>query len=190
MLGQKFRFVSGKLTYKDLASVDPDIDFVVSTRIRTPVGEAEGPQTVELHITGTLLEPTISSSGLSKEELLRTLLAGSWAGGTLSEGGSTQDIVGSATTIASSMGLDPLTAQGFLEEFEIGQFEEETQISVAKYVSRNLYVRYSRALTKDEQGSVGVEYYFNDNVSFRAIQGLQGSKDEGISFDLNFSHEF
>ncbi len=190
LLGQKFRFVSGKLTYKDLASVDPDIDFVVSTRIRTSGGEAEGPQTVELHITGTLLEPTISSSGLSKEELLRTLLAGSWAGGTLSEGGSAQDIVGSVSTIASSMGLDPLTAQGIFEEFDIGQFEEETRISVAKYVSRNLYVRYSRGLTKDEQGSVGVEYYFNDNVSFRAIQGLQGSKDEGISFDLNFSHEF
>lgn len=190
LLGQKFRFVSGKLTYTDLASVDPDIDFVVSTRIRTSRGETEGPKTVELHITGTLLEPTISSSGLSKEELLRTLLAGSWAGGTLSEGGSAQDIVGSMTTIASSMGLDPLTAQGIFEEFDIGQFEEEAQISVAKYISRNLYVRYSRALAKDEQGSVGVEYYFNDNVSFRAIQGLQGSKDEGISFDLNFSHEF
>jgi len=190
LLGQKFRFVSGKLTYKDLATVDPDIDFVVDTRIRKSREEAEGPQMVELHITGTLLEPTIGSSGLSREELLRTLLAGSWAGGTLSEGGSAQDIVSSVTTIASSMGLDPLTAQGIFEEFEIGQFEEETQISVAKYISRNLYVRYSRGLTKDEQGSVGVEYYFNDSVSFRAIQGLQGSQDEGISFDLNFNYEF
>lgn len=190
LLGQRFRFVSGKLSYKDLATVDPDIDFVVSTRIRTSGGEGEGPQIVELHITGTLLEPTISSSGLSKEELLRTLLAGSWAGGTLSDGGSAQDIVGSVSSIASSMGLDPLTAQGIFEEFEIGQFEEETQISVAKYISQNLYVRYSRGLTKDEQGSVGVEYYFNDSVSFRAIQGLQGSKDEGISFDLNFNFEY
>ncbi len=187
LMGQKFRFVSGNLTYQDLATVDPDIDFVVSTRIRASGAEAEGPQTVELHITGTLLEPTISSSGLSKEELLRTLLAGSWAGGTISEGGSAQDIVGSVTAIASSMGLDPLTAQGIFEEFEIGQFEKETQISVAKYISRNLYVRYSRGLSRDE---LGVEYYFNDSISFRAIQEWVDSKDEDISFDLNLNFEF
>lgn len=190
LLGEKFRFVSGRLTYKDLATVDPDIDFVVSTRIRTSGGQAKEPRPVELHITGTLLEPTISSSGLSKEELLRTLLAGSWAGGTPSDEGSVsdQDIIGGVTTIASSMGLDPLTAQGIFEEFEIGRAEEKTQISVAKYIYRNLYVRYSRRLN-DPYSKIGVEYYLNNNISFKAAREMKDSRDED-SFDLNLNYEF
>ena len=77
-------------------------------------------------------------------------------------------------------------------KFEISAIEEESpRISLAKYISRNLYIRYSRRLSRERPGSViGVEYYFNDNVFFQAAQGVQGSQNEGISFDLNLNYEY
>lgn len=192
LLGQKFQFVSGNLTYKDLATVDPDIEFVVKRRISgyNPETGETSPRDLEVHVTGTLLVPKISSPGLTQEGLLRILIAGSWAGGTFSDNSSANDVVGNMRSLASYFGLGLSTAQGIFEEFEIGAYEDIARISVAKYLSRNLYVRYSRRLAGDDYGSIGMEYYLNNNVSFKAIQGLQGSQDEGISFDLNFNFEY
>lgn len=192
LLGLKrFRFESGRLIYKDLATVDPDIDFLLTTRRRVS-DEKNGPvpYTLEIHVGGTLLEPEITSQELSQEDLLRELLKGSVAGGPFTEGGSAAELLSSMTSLAAPLGIDPLTAQNIFEEFEIEAYENETSISMAKYLSRNLYVRYSRALSKDETGSIGMEYYINDNMMFRATQGLQDSEDEGISLDLNINFEF
>lgn len=194
VLGQKFTFNSGTLTYTDFASVDPEIDFQVSTRVRNYQKDGQSrtavPLTLDLHITGTLLKPEINASGLSNEEALRLLLEGNWAGGAISTGGS-QDVLTSVSAVAASMGIDPSTAQGLLDEVEIGEFEagKGARISLAKYVSPNLFIRYSTRL-RDPESNIEVEYYFNDKVSFRATQGLKGSQNEGISFDINFGYEY
>ncbi len=198
LIGQKFKVISGNMTYKDVTSVDPEIDFVVNTRIRDAGGGTPSFTVVELRITGTLLEPKINTgpnSALSNEDVLRLLLRGSWAGGTIS-GGGPQSVIGGASALISSMGLDPLTTQGILQEFEIGNVgngeeKDAFSISLAKYLSRNLYVRYSRQISgENPESSFGVEYYFNDNIFFQATQGTKGPNNEGISFDVNFNFEY
>jgi len=192
LLGQKFRIVSGQMIYQDVTRVDPDIDFIVTTRVKSTSESGSGaPLNLELHITGTLLEPEINAgpnSTLSREDIFRLLFAGGW----VPRGGSGA-VVGSASAVISSFGIDPFTAQGILEEFEISNDPEDdkARLNLAKYISKNLYVRYSRRLSVENPGSlIGVEYYFNDNIFFQASQGTQSSGYEGISFDLNINYEF
>jgi len=191
LVGQKFRFESGMMTYQNVAGINPEIDFIVSTRLRGGEGEASVTN-VELNVTGTLFEPrinTTSTSTLSTEDVLRLILERNWM-----VSGGTRNVVESAGAFVNALGLDPRTAQGIVEEIEFtsgeGQ-EEKTRVSVAKYVSPDLYLRYSQRLSADNPGRmVGVEYYLNDNVFFKASQGQQSSDYEGISFDINFNIEF
>jgi hypothetical protein len=191
LVTQRFRFVSGVMTYQDVAGLDPKIDFVVSTRVRSREREASV-TTVELRVTGTLFLPeinTTSASSLSREDVLRLLVESNWV-----STGSTQNAIESAGAFVQSIGLDPRTAQGILEEIEFsaGESEEEkARVSVAKYISPDLYLRYSQRLSANNPGRLfGVEYYLNENVIFKASQGQQSSDYEGISFDINFNYEF
>ncbi len=195
VLGEKPDFRSGTITYPDFAAVDPEIDFVVVKRIRPLQGDgsetAAEPFDMEIHITGTLLFPVITVAGFSEDEALRMLVSSSWAGRTLGSERNSQDYLNSVNALAASLGLDPSTAQGIFEELEISEFEADKgpRFSLAKYISPNLYVRFSRRL-RDPESTLGVEYYLNDNFSFKATQGMKGSQSEGISFDLNFNYEY
>ena len=192
VLGDRgYKFQSGMITYPDFATVDPRIDFMVIKQVRQRESGISEPLTMELHITGTLLVPKIDVPGYSKEEALKLLASSSWAARTLSGERSSEDYISGVSALATSMGLDPSTVQGIFEELDIGEFgsDKGPQISLAKYVSPNLYVRYSRRL-KDPESTIGVEYYLNNNFSFRAAQGIKGSQNEGFSFDFNFNYEY
>ena len=201
LLTEPFDIQSGSMTFNNVATINPDIDFVITKRLRAAAGQGST-QVVELHITGTLLEPKIDvaeGSGLTKEELLSRLLAGSQIGqigliGRNGIGGSdfSKNLIGSALPALSTV-IGPLGGQ-FVEEFEISRTpEDETQISVAKYISSSLYVRYSQRLSVAGR-TIGVEYYLNDNVSFTIsrgpIEGTENEGIEGISFDLNLNFEY
>ncbi|OGC90272.1 MAG: hypothetical protein A2W25_05865 [candidate division Zixibacteria bacterium RBG_16_53_22] len=203
LLAEPFDIQSGTMVFNNVATINPDIDFVITKRLRSPAGQGTGePVEMEIHITGTLLEPKIDvaeGSELTKEELLTRLVAGSQIGqlgmvGRNGVGGSdfSQNLIGSALPALSTV-IGPLGGQ-FVEEFEISRTpEDETQISVAKYISSSLYVRYSQRLSVAGR-TIGVEYYLNDNVSFTIsrgpIEGTENEGIEGISFDLNLNFEY
>jgi autotransporter translocation and assembly factor TamB len=179
------------MTYQDVAVIDPEIDFIVSTRLRGREGEASVTE-VELNITGTLFEPrinTTAASTLSREDVLRLILERNWV-----TSGGTQNLVENAGAIVTALGIDPRSAQGIVEEIEFraGEGEEDkATVSIAKYISRDFYVRYSQRLSGDNPGRlIGVEYYLKDHWIFKASQGQQSSDYEGISFDFNFNVEF
>jgi hypothetical protein len=200
LLTVPFNIESGTMTFNNVAVINPEIDFVITKRLRSQAGQigAPSPQEVELHITGTLLEPTIDvaeGSALTREELLASLLAGSEFGQLGSQGGSSfsRSLVRSALP-ALTTAIGPLSGQ-FVEELEISPTAEgETyQISVAKYVSNSLYVRYSQKLADVSGRTIGIEYYLGDNVTFTVSKGLiEGTTDnaQGISFDINLNFEY
>jgi len=191
LISQKFRFESGIMTFQDVASLNPEIDFIVSTRLRGSGSEASITE-LDLNITGTLFEPRInamSKSALSNEDVLRLLLERNWV-----TSGGTQNLIESAGVFVRSIGLDPRTAQGIVEEIEFsagGGEEEKARFTLAKYIAPDLYLRYSQRLSADNPGRlIGVEYYLNNNFLLKASQGQQDSDYEGISFDINFNYEF
>ncbi|UCE66986.1 MAG: translocation/assembly module TamB domain-containing protein [Candidatus Zixiibacteriota bacterium] len=191
LTGRKFKTKSGIMTFNNVANVNPEIDFIVSTRLRNRESEASITE-VELNITGTLFEPKINTtetSVLSREDVIRLLVENN-----LVTSGGTGSVIENAGVLFQSMGVDPFTTQGLLEEIEIGADErdrEKTRISVAKYISPDLYLRYSQRFSADDPGRMlGVEYYLNNNFLLKASQGQQGSDYEGISLDINFNYEF
>jgi len=194
VLGDKgFRFQSGTITYPDLATIDPNIDFTVVKQIQVRQSESGStePLTMELHITGTLLVPKIDVPGFTKEEALKLLISSSWASRTISGERSSADYFSGINAIATQMGLDPSTVQGIFDELSITDIESSkgAKLDLAKYVSPNLYVRYSRRL-RDPESSIGFEYYLNKNFSVRATQGMKGSQNEGFSIDINLNYEY
>ncbi len=190
LTGRKFKTKSGIMTFNNVANVNPEIDFIVSTRLRNRESEASITE-VELNITGTLFEPKINTtetSVLSREDVIRLLVENN-----LVTSGGTGSVIENAGVLFQSMGVDPFTTQDLLEEIEIGADErdrEKTRISVAKYISPDLYLRYSQRFSTDFVWLLGVEYYLNNNFFLKASQGQQGSDYEGISLDINFNYEF
>ncbi|UCC78467.1 MAG: translocation/assembly module TamB domain-containing protein [Candidatus Zixiibacteriota bacterium] len=191
LTGRKFKTRSGIMTFNNVSNINPEIDFVVTTRLKNPGSEASITE-VELNITGTLFEPRINTteaSVLSREDVIRLLVENN-----LVTSGGTGNVVENAGVLFQSMGVDPFTSQGLLEEIEIGADErdqEKTRISVAKYISSDLYLIYSQRFSADDPGrTLGVEYYLNNNFLLKASQGQQGSDYEGISLDINFNYEF
>jgi autotransporter translocation and assembly factor TamB len=204
LLVDPFDIKSGSMTFNNVAAINPDIDFVITKRLRPQAGQGEA-ELVEIHITGTLLEPKIDvaeGSDMTKEELLARLVAGSQIGqlgmvGRNGVGGSnfSKNLISSALPALSSF-IGPIGG-GFVEELEIGVVEEGTrqeyEVSVAKYISSSLYLRYSQRLSLAGR-TIGVEYYLNDNVTFTIsrgrIEGTENEGTEGISFDLNLNFEY
>jgi translocation and assembly module TamB len=194
LFGQKFRVESGTMQFSNVATVNPDLDFTVTTRLRN-AGAAAGSQSsiVELHITGTLMEPTIdvaSGSVMTREDLLRYLITGNQLISSVQSGFSTSLLQSLGYTLPAI--LPGISGGGLIDEFGITPADSnKTELSLAKYVSRSLYVRYSQRLSQQSDRTIGVEYYLNDNISLSVTRAFQGAQaNEGISFDLNLNFEY
>ncbi len=184
---KKFKIKKGGMIFNNISKIDPEINFEVTTRIRQDSIHYED---FDLLITGSLTSPEIHTSDetiYSDEDILMILLADR-AALNVEGAGLSSNLISSMRDILIQT-FNPFTKTGVIDEFDINPYEGEgkTRISVAKYISPKLFFRYSRCLSQEAGETVGIEYFFNDNLSF---EGRQGTKDEGISFDLNFRYEF
>jgi autotransporter translocation and assembly factor TamB len=201
IIGQRFQFVSGTMQFNNVSIVNPDLNFVVSTKLRDPANPAGAPKQIELNITGTLLAPQIgvsssSETPVSKEDLLKYLVSGSQvnplSGGSQSSAFSQSLVQSLSSTIPTF--IPGLHGGQLFEEFDIYPTPGGAQLSLAKYLSRSLSISYSQTISTSSQqaGKIGVQYYLNNNVSLDVSQGGQSSsgKNEGISFDFNLNFEY
>lgn len=184
---KKFKIKAGEMIFNNISKIDPEINFEVTTRIRQDSIHYED---FELLIAGSLINPEIHTGDetvYSDEDILMILLADQAALSVESASLSSNLISGMRDMLIQT--FNPFTKTGVIDEFDINPYEGEgeTRISVAKYISPKLFLRYSRRLSQEAGETIGIEYIFNDNISF---EGRQGTRDEGISFDLNFRYEF
>lgn len=198
LFNYKFKIKSGQMLFQNISILDPQINFNVSTRVRETATSGLMNQTnlgyedLDLLITGTLSKPEIRSANdslYSDENVLRTLVADRF-GVTAAQGKNG----GFGEKLLANM-LDILYNQTnripVFDEIDISPNADslgQTQVSVAKYLSPKLFLRYSRrGLSQTTGETIGIEYMFNNNLSF---EGRQGTKNEGISFDLKLKYEF
>jgi hypothetical protein len=198
LFNYKFKIQSGQMNFNNIALLDPQINFNVSTRIRETTASGltgqmnQGYDNLEFLITGTLSKPEIhsgSDSIYSDESVLKILVADRFSinTGTGKNGGLGERLLANM--------LDVLYNQTnripVFDEIDISPNADslgQTQVSVAKYLSPKLFLRYSRRGFSQTTGeTIGIEYMFNNNLSF---EGKQGTKNEGISFDLKLKYEF
>jgi autotransporter translocation and assembly factor TamB len=194
LLGQRFQFSSGTMQFQNVSTINPNINFVISTRLRNASHQNLAP--VELNITGTLLEPKIgvsSTASISNEDLLKYLVTGSQVN-PVGTSLFSQNLIGSISSTIPTF-IPGLRGAGLFEELDIYPTQGGTQVSLAKYLSRSFSISYSQTISSSQQAgrTIGVEYYFSNNVSLNVTQGLQQGTTqnyEGISFDLNLNFEY
>ncbi len=201
LFNYEFKIDKGEMVFNDISEINPQINFEVKTKIRNRRQYEQfdaggiGFNELGLVIGGSLLEPEIralAGSNYTDEDILRLLLANQMS--IFSNTGSRE--VGLANNILNNAGIvlsrisDEIERTRVIDELEINPYADslgQTRVSVAKYLSPKLYLRYSRSLSAEAGETIGLEYLFNRYLS---IQGRQGSKNEGISFDLIFNYEF
>ncbi len=208
LYGTKFKIEKGSFFFDNVERIDPKIDFSVSTRLGGGSSvSSEGSSLlstgstdeIKLAIGGTISEPevdTASGSLYSKEDILELLAfqRGTASVDSVGMGSLFQErVIKSLGGAYSSRFLESIAGQTLgVETFEIVPTWSEkfrltdAQITIGKYISDKVYLRYTRRLSQSSGQETGVEYRLNKHLL------LEGRKDKlGLfHFGLNLNWEY
>ncbi len=203
LYGTKFTIEKGSFFFDNIEKIDPKIDFLVSTRLMGGSSASSGQTSlmstgsgdrVRLAIKGTLSEPKVEpapDSPYSKEDILE-LLAFQRGFSSVDSGGMgslfQERVIKSLGGAYSSRFLESIAGQTLgVETFEIIPTWSEklrltdAQITIGKYLSDKVYLRYTRRLSQSSGQETGVEYRLNKNLL------LEGRKDKLGLFHLGLN---
>ena len=203
LYGTKFKIDKGNFVFDNIEKIDPKIDFLVSTNLGGGTStSSEGlsllstgsSNQIELAIKGTISAPEVepaSGSSYSKEDLIELLAFQQSFGSVDTQGvGSLfqQRVIKSLGGAYSSRFLENIAGRSLgVETFEIvpawsDKFRLlDAEITVGKYISDKIYLRYTRRLSQSSGQETGVEYRLNKNLL------LEGRKDKSGLFHLGLN---
>ncbi|HVP36566.1 MAG TPA: translocation/assembly module TamB domain-containing protein, partial [Terriglobales bacterium] len=194
--GTTFDIEKGNFVFDNIEKIDPKLDFLVSTPLTGPslatqdstVKEA---QEVELAITGTLSAPEIEpspGSPYSKGQVAELL---AFHQGTSTAGGGSlfqNKLVESLGQAYANRFLENWAAHSIgVETFEITPLEPgsfnlfQSEVTVGKYISNKLYLRYTRRLSQSTGQEAGVEYRLGKRFYFEGYRDKQGLFHLGLN---------
>ena len=203
LYGTKFRIEQGTFTFDNIEKIDPTIDFLVSTSLRggTSTGSkglgvlsTGSTDQIELSIQGTISAPEVGTapgSSYSKEDILELLAFQQGFAAVDTEGVGTlfqERVIKSLGGAYGSRFLENIAGKSLgVETFEIVPAWSEkfslldAEITVGKYVSDKIYLRYTRRLSQSSGQETGVEYRLNKHLL------LEGRKDKLGLFHLGLN---
>ena len=203
LYGTKFKIEKGTFFFDNVERIDPKIDFLVSTRLwgATPGSSGGGTllgtgssNEIKLTIGGTLSEPEVEpapGSPYAKDDILELLAFQRGMGSVDSVGvGSLfqERVIKSLGGAYSSRFLENIAGRTLgVETFEIVPTWSEkfrltdAQITIGKYISDKVYLRYTRRLSQSSGQETGVEYRLNKHLFF------EGRKDKAGLFHLGLN---
>ncbi len=208
LYGTRFKIDKGIFAFDNIERIDPRIDFLVSTDLRGGTSKSsEGldlfgtgsTNRIELAIGGTISAPEVEpapGSPYSKEDIIELLAfqRGSVSGDSLErEGGATlfqERVIKSLGGAYGSRFLENIAGRSLgVETFEIvpawgekfSLRDLDAEITVGKYVSDKIYLRYTRRLSQSSGQEAGVEYRLNRHLL------LEGRRDKIGLFHLGLS---
>ena len=203
LYGTKFQIESGSFFFDNLEKIDPSVDFLVSTRLWGGSSSSSGGSSllgtgssneIELAIGGTLTEPEVkpaSGSPYSSEDVIELLAFQRGLGAVDSAGvGSLfqERVLKSLGGAYSSRLLENIAGRTLgVETFEIvpawsDKFRlADAEITIGKYISDKVYLRYTRRLSQSSGQEAGVEYRLNKHLL------LEGHKDKLGLFHLGLN---
>lgn len=203
LYGTRFKIEKGSFFFDKIEQIDPQIDFLVSTRLwggssgssgRSSLLSSGSTDEIKLAIKGTLSEPEVEpapGSPYSKEDILELLAFQQGFASVDSAGmGSLfqERVIKSLGGAYSSRFLENIAGQTLgVETFEIVPTWSEklrltdAQITIGKYISDKVYLRYTRRLSQSSGQETGVEYRLNKHLL------LEGRKDKLGLFHLGLN---
>jgi autotransporter translocation and assembly factor TamB len=196
IFGTTFNIEKGNFAFDNIEKIDPKLDFLVTTSLTGSVLTAtdsitRAEQEVELAITGTLSAPEIEpapGSPYSKEQIAELLafhqnVSGA-GGGSLFQ----SRLVGSLGEAYANRFLGNLAARSIgVETFEIKPLEPgrfsllESEVTVGKYISNKVYLRYTRRLSQSTGQEAGVEYRLGKRFYFEGYRDKLGLFHMGLN---------
>lgn len=206
LYGTKFNIEKGSFVFDNIQEIDPKIDFLVSTRLwggtSAPSGGSSLLSTgtsneIKLTIQGTITEPEVEPpSGYSQEDIIELLaLQRSFTSVDSAGVGSLfqERVIKSLGGAYSSRLLENIAGRTLgVETFEIVPAWSEklrltdAQITIGKYVSDKIYLRYTRSLSQSSGQEAGVEYRLSKNLLVEGRKDKQGL----FHFGLNLNWEY
>ncbi|MCX5801175.1 MAG: translocation/assembly module TamB domain-containing protein [Candidatus Eisenbacteria bacterium] len=196
----EFTITSGTLEFKDVGRIDPEMNIKAET-------SASG-RIVYLTLTGKLSEPTIvlasDDSNLSQTDILRLLTVGKYA---TTESGQTGD-TGLMPGVTGSVGnyflrqVERRLARElkWVDSIELGGDLEGTSAmselrwGLGKYITPEIYLRYSQGLTKMSGRDVSVEYRLSSLLFLRggvsSRDRFAGRERDEYNLDLRLKYEY
>jgi len=203
LYGTKFKIEEGSFFFDKVERIDPKIDFLVSTRLWGGSSGSSGggsllstgsTNEIKLAIEGTLSEPKVETTPDSpyfKEDILELLAfqRGSASVDSVGMGSLFQErVIKSLGGAYSSRFLESIAGQTLgVETFEIVPTWSEkfrltdAQITIGKYISDKVYLRYTRRLSQSSGQETGVEYRLDKHLL------LEGRKDKLGLFHLGLN---
>jgi translocation and assembly module TamB len=203
LYGTKFKIDKGSFFFDNVERIDPTIDFLVSTRLWEAGSGSSGggsllgtgsSNEIKLAITGTLSGPEVEpvpGSPYSRDDILELLAFQQGMGSMDSVGvGSLfqERVIKNLGGAYSSRFLESIAGRTLgVETFEIVPTWSEkfrltdAQITIGKYISDKVYLRYTRRLSQSSGQETGVEYRLNKNLF------LEGRKDKAGLYHLGLN---
>ncbi len=203
LYGTKFKIEQGSFVFDNIEKIDPKIDFLVSSNLRGGTStSSEGlgvlstgsTDQIKLAIQGTISAPEVepaAGSSYSKEEVVELLAFQQGYAAVDTEGVGTlfqERVIKSLGGAYGSRLLENIAGRSLgVETFEIvpawnDKFSLlDAEITVGKYVSDKIYLRYTRRLSQSSGQETGVEYRLNKHLL------LEGRKDKLGLFHLGLN---
>ncbi len=207
-LNKAFDLDSGTISFDRMTPPDPSLDIEASSRMRRRAeGQTTENLTLVVNVGGRLSEPVITLSCAEHPEwperdiIMLVALDMTWDDyqQMLAEqgaGGATRHATGQAAFYLASfietklqrlareaVGLDTLKIEGVTESGDIDRLD----ITMGKYLFRDLYVSYSRDMLAEGNQSFSVEYFITDSLS---LVGTTVEEEGEVGYDLNFRWKF
>ncbi|HET7903563.1 MAG TPA: translocation/assembly module TamB domain-containing protein, partial [Candidatus Eisenbacteria bacterium] len=185
-LTRKFRDLSGQVNFNDVDRLDPDVALDASTRIRR--GDEE--RVINLAITGRASQMQIrpwDEGGSSPTELWRELSLGQFAavqGPTDETDSRSGDAAFGEVAIRGYLFRNAerwISSSGFIDTIDLqsGAGQEKSEVGgaidlgtvgVGKYVTRDLFLKYSQDFSGASEKSISAEYRVTRHLLLRGQQ--------------------
>ncbi|MBN1503544.1 MAG: translocation/assembly module TamB domain-containing protein [Candidatus Eisenbacteria bacterium] len=196
----EFRIVSGSLEFKDVGRIDPELNIEAQT-------SASGRE-ILLTLTGKLSEPNIrftcEDENLTQAEVLRLLTLGKYVDASPSETSETGIVPGVTGSVGNYFlrqverrlarelkWVDSIELGGSLEG---GSSLNELRWGLGKYVTPELYLRYSQGLVRSSERDVSIEYRLSELLFLRggvtSKDRLTGKDRDEYTLDLRLKYEY
>ncbi len=196
-LDRQFDITSGQLTFTNAAIINPSLDLAAHTYIdqTKPDGSNEQVEVI-LGVGGTALQPKLTFSSvpsMSEQDILTLISAGVKLGEEGANVDLTEQVVNRGSQYLSNMLSGYIQKNtGLLDVVKLktlysGQ-EKGAQVTLGKYVTRNVYVSYSQTagVGTNMANEFTAEYLFGTRSALVAKKDEKGNYNLGIRMKFKY----
>jgi autotransporter translocation and assembly factor TamB len=194
---RRFDLTSGQLTFTNSAVINPELNMAANTFIDQPKPDGSNERVeVILSIGGTALQPKLSfksKPSMPEQDILTLISAGVKLGEESGNVDLTEQVVNRGSQYLSNMLSGYIQKNtGLLDVVKLktmytGQ-EKGAQVTLGKYVTRNVYVSYSQTagVGTDLANEFTAEYLFGSRSALVAKKNEEGNFYMGIRMKFKY----